>query len=738
MPEFLVLLLMQVTIFSSITALILIVVKQILKCRIPPLIGMGMWIVLLARLLCPVFPESKVSVYNFIPVGRDIMFTLTYDVGEKIEEREAVKASLENPYILHERDGNGAESAAEDVAAPEEYEETPSLGEYFTEVIAEDKIDGTSSAYAARIDIAILAVYCLGIVAFLSCNIIAYCRAKRIAMLLSSPCQNEELLAIYYNVAHDVGIKPNKVPQLREGISPMLVGCLKPCIICREGTEKREAVMIFAHELNHYKYSDNRILLFSTIIACLYWYNPLIWLVRSMLHEDIEVLCDSRTLEECGIVGTDYAMMLCRNSAFGELAHSAGCHMSASGRHLKTRLRTISRRNRHNFLSKAASVVLCTMIIMLCLTNPIVSQSSDYTVYIDNYAALTGDDARAMHLTSNVTVSTYLKQIGTLVSDKSGVELWQKIGGNLEKFKRICAASEYISDDVVKELRKLKTDETLTYRGCALITECMVCLLSSGNTAESGDIALLPEVISVSDMEKVLSQLTETEGAAVLSCYNRGVKGADVEFDYLYTSAMMDLITSRINDEWKCAKFKGFYQEIEIDSLNFYSLSPTMRDVISSIVSGKDFYMCDPSITQAEEGILKNILMVAMAGEQENVYYLKQVEDGCSHETAEFLFKRAGYTYADMFRGYAEIGESSTVLSDITTAFAEVRTSDEITLRGVTEDGLRKAVTHVYSLGILDADEMGVIEISQRMSCGESLAAAYRLVYSAVNVGIVE
>ena len=51
MSETYVLLLEQVTIFSSVTALILIAVKQLFKCRIPPRIGMALWIVLLARLL---------------------------------------------------------------------------------------------------------------------------------------------------------------------------------------------------------------------------------------------------------------------------------------------------------------------------------------------------------------------------------------------------------------------------------------------------------------------------------------------------------------------------------------------------------------------------------------------------------------------------------------------------------------------------------------------------------------
>ncbi|MBO5125992.1 MAG: hypothetical protein J6D10_00300, partial [Clostridia bacterium] len=137
MPEFLVLLLMQVTVFSSVTALILIAVKQIFKCRIPPLIGTMMWVVLLARLVCPIFPESSISVYNFIPVGRNIMFTLTYDVGVSLEEQEAAFSERENPYVLHGLPSEESQEPAVGMSADETG--TLSLGEYLGEAIADEK-----------------------------------------------------------------------------------------------------------------------------------------------------------------------------------------------------------------------------------------------------------------------------------------------------------------------------------------------------------------------------------------------------------------------------------------------------------------------------------------------------------------------------------------------------------------------------------------------------------------------
>ena len=102
MSETYVLLLEQVTIFSSVTALVLIAVKQLFKCRIPPRIGMALWIVLLARLLCPVFPQSRVSVYNYIPAGKELLYAIQSGEEEEPDPEISFSAPEDNPYVLKE------------------------------------------------------------------------------------------------------------------------------------------------------------------------------------------------------------------------------------------------------------------------------------------------------------------------------------------------------------------------------------------------------------------------------------------------------------------------------------------------------------------------------------------------------------------------------------------------------------------------------------------------------------
>lgn len=460
-----------------------------------------------------------------------------------------------------------------------------------------------------------------------------------------------------------------------------------------------------------------------------------------MLREDIEVLCDARTLDECGIVRTDYAMMLCRNSAFSELSYSAGCHMSASGRHLKTRLRTISRSQKQNLLSRIASVLLCSAIILVCLTNPIISQSNDYTEYIDNYSALTGIDDRELYLEDKVTVSQYLEEVSNILSEKTGEDAHLLLGRNLEKFKRICSIDENIPKELTKELRKLKTDEAMTNRSCALISQCIVYILSGGRTVAGSELTVLPEVISDGDLNEILLPLTEAEANAVRSCYNIGVKGAVTSFDRIYTEAMMKLILSRITNDWMREKFSGFYQKIEPAKADKAVYSDEMLDLLENIEVNGVIYVRDPAVTKAESVILRRILGAAFAGEDENAYYLKKTEDTCSFDTAEFLIKRGGYTAEKMLEGYAKLASGNASSSGII-AYPVLRSTDaDLSVRGNAAKAVRTAAMNMYSLGIIDSEyqavpgdpDRAVIDLGKHLSCGESLASAYRLAYYAIN-----
>lgn len=83
--------------------------------------------------------------------------------------------------------------------------------------------------------------------------------------------------------------------------SPVLIGILKPVILfpAAEYTDCEKEIII-RHELMHLKRRDVWFKFILHILTCVYWFNPLIYLMQKAAGEDIELACDRDTVK-----GTD-------------------------------------------------------------------------------------------------------------------------------------------------------------------------------------------------------------------------------------------------------------------------------------------------------------------------------------------------------------------------------------------------------------------------------------------------
>lgn len=793
MPDYLFLLLMQITIFSSVTACIIILVKQLFKWVIPPSVGVVMWLILLIRLAWPVLPESPVSIYNLIPAGRNIMYSLVNEIdGDSSQSQEN-----ENPYVVEQTE---LSKEAETNRAPlysqlYKEEDTPlTVGEYVTDTIYPAQTRKEVAHISDMVNHIILALYAIGVVAILTANTLIYKKARCSALESALLCTDDRILRIYRNTAERLGIKSTKIPPLKYGATTMLVGCIHPSVVyCeQEDHTDRELSMIFAHELNHFKHRDNFVLMFSTFVASLFWYNPLIWIVRHMLREDIEVMCDSRTISECGIRRGEYAKLIYSSSEQAQRYVYAGCHISYGTRELKNRLRTISRNLENKLIPRITSIVLCLCIILICLTNPIVSQNIEYADYIDNYAELTGESERTMHLTSTVSVSFYLKQICTLMYENFDASLSARIGnGSLENLKRLVKDSDTIGKDITECLDLLRSDQPLTVESCAIINLCIAELLSEGNSLpENITLPLIPQVISTENMSKLKSSLSPKEWNKLANCYNQGVAGADVKFESYYTEAMYKLILERIDSTASRNMWNSFYSRVELNGEDLTSLSNRLGVDISSLKNEDCLYVISPSVTLQEERLLRNIIKSAYAGQDESAYYLRQNIEGYSEYAIHLTLSVNGYSSWDMADDYAKLGvpqyylytadnceyltrqeydiieirlegsgmsiadyyspiegtnyyvinsESAHQLTDIIDYLNEISyvklrsfEDDSISIDGFLSDEARAGIEKMYDFGLIDAKN-GIIELGRELSCGESLYYSYKMLCSFIN-----
>ena len=81
--------------------------------------------------------------------------------------------------------------------------------------------------------------------------------------------------------------------------SPLVFGFFHPKVVLpaamldrQEGTE-----CIMLHELTHLRRRDHIVMQLFTAAAILHWFNPLAWLARRLMVQDMEAACDARVLE---------------------------------------------------------------------------------------------------------------------------------------------------------------------------------------------------------------------------------------------------------------------------------------------------------------------------------------------------------------------------------------------------------------------------------------------------------
>lgn len=84
--------------------------------------------------------------------------------------------------------------------------------------------------------------------------------------------------------------------------TPLTFGILRPKIILQDHILADEKLLdhVLIHELIHIKKFHILLTHLVNIIACIYWYNPLLWLSLKYIDQDIEMNCDKLVVQQLG------------------------------------------------------------------------------------------------------------------------------------------------------------------------------------------------------------------------------------------------------------------------------------------------------------------------------------------------------------------------------------------------------------------------------------------------------
>ncbi|WP_027623281.1 M56 family metallopeptidase [Clostridium lundense] len=378
----------NITITTSITACIILIVKKLLKSKISPNWQFIIWIVLFMRLVIPVLPKSNMSIFNTVPQVKDI------EVSQKF-----IKS---------------IPSGTKDFAT-----ENITLGEKNKEfVLSEVLVDNIFFIWAVGAVIMLL---------FMSITYYSFHKKTRKLKILS----DSDIMSILDKCRKAVEINKDVIVRLG-GETPMLKGIIKPEILLPEGYTKEELISVFTHELIHYKHKDVLWNIISTILLCVYWYNPIMWYCSFVFRRDMEILCDYRVLE-INKNKKEYSNVLLKTALRKNKFILGTTSLQNGEKDVTKRIKYIAYFKEPKVIWSIAIVVIVTFIAVTCLTNPVIkshgkfnkSKSEKLYEYKTQYV---GTAYKVGNLTDYLNYSEYKNQFSLQTkSEPYGITINYKI-----------------------------------------------------------------------------------------------------------------------------------------------------------------------------------------------------------------------------------------------------------------------------------------------------------------------
>ncbi|MBQ8057066.1 MAG: hypothetical protein IJ275_01885 [Ruminococcus sp.] len=337
--------LVHTTIYITITALLIILFKSIFKNKIGAKWHVLIWLVLLIRLAVPVLPSSPLSIFNKAQIEDDTIASMTYSVVENNDNVNTVKAyNVEKGTV--EDYNYGEENAHADYNASRSDSDTGSI---------------------IRLDVAVITVWIAGGMFLISYLIFVYFRYIQNLKKSKRTCDDETYEA-FKHCKEKLSIKRD-VELFTADTTPVLMGLFQPEIYIPEGHSKTETEYTLLHELNHLKNYDILWTAVATLVLCMNWFNPIVWISFFMFKRDIEVYCDERTLKHTENKSS-YAQLLFDTATEGKYRFVLGTTSFQNGKSgLKHRIKYMAKYKKPTVLTATFALVLLSAILVVCLTN---------------------------------------------------------------------------------------------------------------------------------------------------------------------------------------------------------------------------------------------------------------------------------------------------------------------------------------------------------------------------------
>lgn len=286
------------TLWASLSAALILIVKRLLEDKLSPRWQYGVWGLLAARLLLP----ASLSRYVVLPVSAWLELAKT-----------AAERNLSSAY-----------------AAP------------YAPVTVHFPFPTLSAAPRSVTDWLFVA-YCAGVAAAFLRYATAYTRLR--LSLRRCPPVRPDVQELLNRTAARYGLPVCRAVET-DLPSAMVCGALRPILALPGGDAPDEKILL--HELLHLKYHDTAQNAFWSILRAFHWCNPFLWAVFDRIQNDLESLCDQRALERLrGGERREYGLLLLRQATVRYARFPGTSSISNGAANIRRRVEAIARFQRY-------------------------------------------------------------------------------------------------------------------------------------------------------------------------------------------------------------------------------------------------------------------------------------------------------------------------------------------------------------------------------------------------------
>ena len=328
--------LLRTTLQAALLFCLIMLIKLIVRGRLPIRWHYCLWLLLLIRMATPWLPESKISVFNWVP--RSI-------------QHGGIIRSLSQP-----QDARG-------------------MGFYMRGDTA-DSQEAESETTLVKLARILPVLWLLGGAALAlyvgACNFHLWWLVTR-----ERPLTDQKILDLLEDCKAEMGVRNILGIVTTDKVrSAALFGFIRPRLLLPAGMVEtlslEELRYVFLHELGHLRRRDIYIGWLMSLLQIIHWFNPFVWLAFYRMQSDRELACDALVLsyarsDESKEYGRTIVSLLERFSRPQRLPSMAGILETKS--QLKRRMKMSAKFKKTSRTRGAGAMLLVAALACLVLTN---------------------------------------------------------------------------------------------------------------------------------------------------------------------------------------------------------------------------------------------------------------------------------------------------------------------------------------------------------------------------------